>query len=55
MPVIRHAIIEAEKKFKCKFDFICDLDVTSPLRKTSDIKNAFKKFKFKSRYVDIGK
>ena len=45
MPVIRHAIIEAEKKFKCKFDFICDLDVTSPLRKTSDIKNAFKKFK----------
>ena len=45
MPVIRHAILEAEKKFKYKFDFICDLDVTSPLRKIDDIKNAFRKFK----------
>ncbi len=44
MPVIRHAIIEAEKKFNIKYDYICDLDVTSPLRKVSDIKNAYKKF-----------
>ena len=44
MPVIRHAIIETEKKFNIKFDYICDLDVTSPLRKVSDIKIAFKKF-----------
>tara|TARA_B100000575_G_scaffold294452_1_gene310488 strand:- start:771 stop:1475 length:705 start_codon:yes stop_codon:yes gene_type:complete len=44
MPVIRHAIIETEKKFNLKFDYICDLDVTSPLRKVSDIKIAFKKF-----------
>jgi len=45
MPVIRHAILEAEKKFNHKFDFICDLDVTSPLRKTNDIKNAFRKLR----------
>ena len=45
MPVIRHAILEAEKKFNCKFDYICDLDVTSPLRKIDDIKKAFRKFK----------
>tara|TARA_A100001015_G_C14984061_1_gene710742 strand:- start:521 stop:1225 length:705 start_codon:yes stop_codon:yes gene_type:complete len=45
MPVIRHAILEAEKKFNYKYDFICDLDVTSPLRKIDDIKNAFKKLK----------
>ena len=45
MPVIRHAIIEAEKKFNYKFDYVCDLDVTSPLRKINDIKSAFRKFK----------
>jgi len=45
MPVIRHAVLEAEKKFNYKYDFICDLDVTSPLRKITDIKNAFKQLK----------
>jgi CMP-N,N'-diacetyllegionaminic acid synthase len=45
MPVIRHAVLEAEKKFSCKYDFICDLDVTSPLREIYDIKNSFKKLK----------
>ncbi len=44
MPVIRHAVIEAEKKYKIKFDYIFDLDVTSPLRKVSDIKKAFTLF-----------
>lgn len=44
MPAIRHAVLEAEKKFKYKFDFICDLDVTSPLRNVNDIKKAYKKF-----------
>ena len=39
MPVIKHAILEAEKKFGYKFDYICDLDVTSPLRKISTIKS----------------
>lgn len=49
MPVIRHAILKAEKKFNYKFDYICDLDVTSPLRKINDIRNAFKKFKISNQ------
>ena len=44
MPVIRHAVLEAEKKFQIKFDYIFDLDVTSPLRKVADIKKAFRFF-----------
>ena len=44
MPVIRHALLESEKHFKKKFDVIVDLDVTSPLRKVEDIKNAYKQF-----------
>ena len=44
MPVIRHAVLETEKKYNTKFDYIFDLDVTSPLRKVSDIKNAFRLF-----------
>ena len=44
MPVIRHALIETEKKYNIKFDYIFDLDVTSPLRKISDIKKAFTLF-----------
>ena len=42
---IRHALLQAEKKYLKKFDIVFDLDVTSPLRKVSDIKNAFKTFK----------
>lgn len=49
MPVIRHAILEAEKKFNYKFDFICDLDVTSPLRKIEDIRDAYKKIKLSNQ------
>jgi len=45
LDAIRHAVTKAEKKFKTKYDFIFDLDATSPLRKVSDIKNAFKCFK----------
>ena len=44
MPVIRHAVIESEKKYGVSFDYIFDLDVTSPLRKVKDIKNAFSLF-----------
>lgn len=45
IPVIRHALIEMEKKCNKKFSIIVDLDVTAPLRKNIDIKNALKKFK----------
>lgn len=42
--VIRNALNLAELKFKKKYDLIIDIDVTSPLRKIDDIKNAFKIF-----------
>ena len=48
---IRHALLEAEKKYKEKYDVCIDLDITSPLRKVSDIKNAFKNFKNKNSSV----
>lgn len=44
VPAIKHALIEAEKFYKKKFEFIVDLDVTSPLRKVEDIKKAYQFF-----------
>ena len=45
VPVIAHACIQAEKFYKKKYDAIIDLDVTAPLRKVTDIKKAYNKFK----------
>ena len=45
---IRDAFQRAEEKFEKKFDLCVDLDITSPLRKTSDIKNSIKLFKKKN-------
>ncbi len=44
IPVIRHALIEAEKYYNQKFDLIIDLDATSPLRNIFDIQEAYKQF-----------
>lgn len=44
LDVIKHALIDSEKKFNIKFDIIVDLDVTSPLRKISDIRKSLGKF-----------
>jgi|TARA_Y100000310_G_scaffold329581_1_gene399730 CMP-N,N'-diacetyllegionaminic acid synthase len=44
IPAIRHALIKAEKFYNKKFEFIIDLDVTSPLRKVEDITKAYKVF-----------
>ncbi|MBL6857133.1 MAG: acylneuraminate cytidylyltransferase family protein [Pelagibacteraceae bacterium] len=44
VPAIRHALINSEKFFKKKFDIIIDLDATSPLRTTKDIKGALNTF-----------
>ncbi len=41
---IRDLLLKSEKKFNTKYDIIIDLDVTSPLRNISDIKNALNKF-----------
>ena len=44
IPVIRHALNKSENFYKKKYDYIVDLDVSSPLMSTSDIKKAFNKF-----------
>ena len=44
LPVIRDVFLKSEV-FKRKFDICVDLDLTSPLRKISDIKQSIKKFK----------
>ena len=43
IPVIRDALLKSEIFFNCKFDYIVDLDVTSPLRLVSDIKKSMEK------------
>jgi CMP-N-acetylneuraminic acid synthetase len=43
IPVIRHSLMEMEKKHNKTFDIIIDLDATSPLREILDIKKALKK------------
>lgn len=37
IPVIRHALEESERVLQTKFDILCDLDATSPLRDVKDI------------------
>ena len=44
IPVIRHALIKAEKFYNKSFKFIVDLDVSSPLRNAEDIIKAYKFF-----------
>ena len=47
LDVIRHALKHSENYFKKNFDMILDLDVTSPLRRISDINNCINLFKKK--------
>ena len=44
IPVIRHALVQSEKYYNKRFDYIFDLDVTAPLRFVSDIKKSYKQF-----------
>ncbi len=44
LPVIQHALLQAENFYGDQFDFIIDLDATSPLRSVEDIVTAFKLF-----------
>ena len=39
---LKHALIECEKIFNKKFDYVVELMATNPLKKTSDIKNVIK-------------
>ena len=45
LDAIRHAVKTCENKKKIKFKYVCDLDVSSPLRNYKDIKNSLNKFK----------
>lgn len=44
LPVIRHALKSCEEAFGEKFDFVMDLDATSPVRKTQDLENSYALF-----------
>lgn len=44
IPVIRHALSFCEDFYKEKYNLIMDLDVTSPVRKVSDLENALNLF-----------
>ena len=44
IPVIKHALVEAEKFYNKSFKFIVDLDVSSPLRNVEDIIKAYQFF-----------
>lgn len=45
LSVIKHALHESESYFQTTFDTVIDLDVTAPLRTTTDIDNAYKLLK----------
>lgn len=43
IPVIKNSLDYMEHNFKKNYDFIIDLDITSPIRKVEDIENALNK------------
>jgi CMP-N,N'-diacetyllegionaminic acid synthase len=45
---IKDCLLQIENKKKIRYDAICDLDVTSPLRMVEDVLNAYKIFKKKN-------
>lgn len=44
MPVLTHALKAAEAHFKKQFDFVVDLDPTSPIRRLEDIEKGWEHF-----------
>lgn len=44
LDAIKHVVKKAENKFNITYDYVFDLDATSPLRRVSDIKKSFKFF-----------
>lgn len=45
IPVIKDLFCYAEEKYQLLFDYIIDLDVSSPLRTLNDLENAFEQLK----------
>lgn len=52
-PAIKDIFQKSEIRFKKKFDICIDLDITSPLRKPKDIKNALKIFLKKKKTQNL--
>lgn len=50
--VIKDAVLKSEKKNNCKYEYIVDLDVSSPLRNMEDIIKSYKKF-LKNKYGNL--
>ncbi len=44
IPVIRHALKQAEACYKKTYDVVVDLDVTAPLREPEDLENCYLEF-----------
>ncbi len=44
IPVIRHALKQAEAYYKKTYDVVVDLDVTAPLREPEDLENCYLEF-----------
>lgn len=51
--VIRDAAKRAESHFNTQYDFVVDLDITSPLRRLQDLENVIKKRKSALSDVDV--
>ena len=45
LSVIKHAVINSEKHYKKKYDYVIDLDVTAPCRDADDIKKPLRNSK----------
>ena len=43
VPAIRYSLVSMEEKLSRRYDYVIDLDITSPLRKVADIENALTK------------
>ena len=53
IPTINHILEFEEKQRKCKYDFVIDLDVTSPLRTINDLQSAFLKLESQDDAINI--
>jgi len=52
VPSIRYSLVEMEEKNNKIYDFIIDLDITSPFRKIEDIQNALNK-SLENKNIDV--